>query len=545
MTLKLLSLLLATVLLIQDDDLEEIRAELVPPLSLAPPTAAAPPVAEQIKLELTRPNDDPIGRPLPIAAHWNTGSPSSPRTGWDPNFVLDYLDAGEYVIPTFNLQRPTVPAEPWDYYESGLQRARAAGLPIAIRFTQWDRLFTDDPAYFNLPPDENPNVIDASDGKTIIPMSDPGGPVERWREAGADWGSLPILAQMQAAYPDPPLVIWLNNFEQPRLWGSDAETSWRFVQEHGLETTADEKRAIVGNGWIERDGALWFALQDELTEAWQSASIPVCYNAYGRRGYGSWSGWDRASLHVPDRFAPWPLVVNGSASYYVFGDPKVHPETDYEANGPQMSGMNWLFMLDEARRDTPDYFWEVSIYDGGLERQTWYREEMGQVYDAARYRGYVRFALWLARPRILREFRLSAHDREPYLEYWKVVLDAVREIHRNGVLRRFWRKGEPVVNRADPHHFQFNLYPGYTDDDVDRNFLLEASVNPPRPWNNDTVIEVWSLALRLGEAPNREWLLFAYAPLRDQADVKITVPGFGELTIDVPRGDGVFRVLRE
>ncbi len=337
----------------------------------------------------------------------------------------------------------------------------------------------------------------------------------------------------------------MNNFEQPRLRWSAAETSWRFVQEHGLDKTDDEKRAIVGRDWIERDGALWSALRDELTPAWQSASIPVCYSAFGVRGYGSWSGWDRKSLHVPGRFAPWPLVVNGSPSYYVFGNHNAHPQTDYEADGPQMAGMNWQFMLAEAYRDKPDYFWEVSLYDGGLERHTWYRDEMGQVFDAARYRGYVRFALWLARPRILREFRLSAHDREPYLEYWEVMLDAVSEIHRHHTLRRFWRKGELVVNRANPHHYQSNLYPGYTDDDVDRNFLLEASVNPPRPWNNNTVIEVWSLALRLGEAPNREWLLFAYAPLRDQTDVTITVPDYGDVTIDVPRGNGVFRVLRE
>lgn len=222
-----------------------------------------------------------------------------------------------------------------------------------------------------------------------------------------------------------------------------------------------------------------------------------------------------------------------------------HPQTDYEADGPQMSGMNWMFMLDEALRDNPEYFWEVSLYDGGLERQNWYRQQMGQVYDTARYRGYTRFGLWLARPRILREFRLSAHDREPYLAYWDVVLDCIREVHADRDLRRFWRGGELVANRAHPHHFQSNLYPGYTDEDVDRNYLLEATANPSRPWNNDSVIEVWSLALTLGTAPEREWLLFAYAPLRSHKEVTITVPGYGDVVLDVPRGDGVFRLLRE
>ncbi len=376
-------------------------------------------------------------------------------------------------------------------------------------------------------------------------MSDPEGPIDRWREVGAEWGRLQVVAKIQAAYPNPPLVIWLNNFEQPRLISSEAENSWRFVQNHGLETTDDQKRAIVGNGWIERDGALWESLNSQLSLPWQAVSIPVCYSAFGRRGYGSWSGWDRASLHVPGRFAPWPLAVNASPSYYVFGNPKLHTETDYQANGPQMAGMNWQFMLDEALRDRPDYFWEISLYDGGTERQTWYRKQQGQIYDPSRYRGYVRFALWLARPRILREFRLSAHDRELYLEYWDETLDAVREVHRNEDLRRFWRKGSLVTNRAHPHHFSINLYPGYTDDDVDRNFLLEVSTNPQRPWNNKTEIEVWALVLVLGEAPKREWLLFAYAPLRSQQDVTITIPDCGTVTIDIPRGNGDFWLVRE
>lgn len=515
------------------------------PLPIWVDVFSPPTVAEQITRELTRPNDGPLGRPLPVAAHWNAGRPSSPHTGWDPDFVLDFLDAGEYVIPAFELRMPALPSEPWEYYQSGLRRARELGIPIAIRFTQWDRPFTDDPDYSSLPPDLSPNVIDAGDGQTVLPMSDPGGPVERWAEVGAEWGSQPILARMQAEYPDPPLVIWLNNFEQPRLRWTDAESSWRFVQKHGLGRSDDEKREIIGDGWIVRDGALWAALEAELSEPWRAASIPVCYGAFGRSGYGAWTGWDRGSLHVPDRFAPWPLVVNGSPSFYVFANHDNHPQTDYEADGPQMSGMNWVFMLDEAYRDNPGYFWEVSLYDGGLERHAWYRDEMGQVYDAARYRGYARFALWLARPRILREFRLSAHDREPYLEYWDVVLECVREVHTDKDLRRFWRRGDLVANRAYPHHFRANLYPGYTDAEVDRNYLLEASVNPLRPWNNDTVIEVWSLALVLGEEPDREWLLFAYAPLRSHAGVTITVPGFGDVTLDVPRGDGVFRVLRE
>jgi hypothetical protein len=508
-------------------------------------SAREPTIPERITIELTRPNDDPTGRPLPIAGHWNSGRASSSHSGWDPDFVLDHLDAGEYVVPTFNIMMPLQTQEPWSYYESGLNRARAHGIPIAIRFTQWDRLFTDDPKYLNLPAVDNPNVIDAADGTTIVPKSDPDSPVVRWQEVGAEWGSLPVVADMQAAYPDPPLVIWLNNFEQPRLLWGEAETSWRFVQNHGTGLTDDQKREVIGNGWIARDGALWAALHAQLGPSWQATSIPVCYSAFGRRLYGVWSGWDRKSLHIPGRFAPWPLAVSGSPSFYVFADPVVHQATDYELDGPQLAAMNWSFMLDEALRDRPDYFWEVSLYDGGTERHDWYRDVMGQIYDPARYKGYARFALWVAHPRILREFRLARHDRTPYIDYYEVLLEAVKEIHTDADLTRFWRKGQLVRNGAFPHPYQSNLYPGYTDAEVDRNFFLEASVNPPRPWNNNTVLAVFSLAHVLGEAPNREWLLFAYAPLQDYTGVTITIPGHGDVVVDVPRGTGGFWLFSE
>jgi hypothetical protein len=153
--------------------------------------------------------------------------------------------------------------------------------------------------------------------------------------------------------------------------------------------------------------------------------------------------------------------------------------------------------------------------------------------------------LWLTRPRILREFRLTSHDRALYLEYWEAVMESVREVHEDTSLTRFWRNGRLVVNPAYPHQFNKNLYPGYTDADVDRNFLLDASANPPRPWVNTDTIEVWSLALVLGEAPNREWLLFTYAPLQAHAGVVVTVPGYGDTTVDVPRGNGVFVQLAE
>ena len=376
-------------------------------------------------------------------------------------------------------------------------------------------------------------------------MSDPDGPVARWTEVGTEWGALPVLADMQGAYPDPPLVIWLNNFEQPRPRWTAADTSWRYLQNHGAGTSDEDKRRFFGDGWVQRDGALWAALAGELTTPWQEASIPVCYTAFGRSKYGLWSGWGNSSLHIPGRFAPWPLAVNGSPSYYVFADAATHNETDYTVNSPQVAGMNWNFQLDEALTYNPDQFWEVSVYDGGTQRWAWYRFDQGQVWDTARYRGYVRFALWQSRPRILREFRLAGQDRAPYVPYWEELLEAVQEVHADPDLTRFWRHGELVPNNAFPHPYQTALVAAYTDADVTRNYLLEADANPVRPWTNSTELAVFALAYVLGEAPDREWLLFAYAPLAHQDNTTITLPGYGDVTVDVPRGAGDFWVFGE
>ena len=44
---------------------------------------------------------------------------------------------------------------------------------------------------------------------------------------------------------------------------------------------------------------------------------------------------------------------------------------------------------------------------------------------------------------------------------------------------------------------------------------------------------VFALALVTGEAPEREWLLYAHAPVASRTDVTIVIPGLGEVLVDV------------
>ena len=79
---------------------------------------------------------------------------------------------------------------------------------------------------------------------------------------------------------------------------------------------------------------------------------------------------------------------------------------------------------------------------------------------------------------------------------------------------------------------------------MDRWFLLDTDLTPPRPWKLETPIPVFALALERGQAPARQWLLYAHAPTGERKGVKITVPGFKDLTVDVPVA-GAFYVVDE
>jgi hypothetical protein len=63
-----------------------------------------------------------------------------------------------------------------------------------------------------------------------------------------------------------------------------------------------------------------------------------------------------------------------------------------------------------------------------------------------------------------------------------------------------------------------------------------------RPPSRQTEIPVFALALVLGTAPEREWLVYAHAPRQARPGVTITLPGFGAITADVPQSGSFYHV---
>ena len=99
-----------------------------------------------------------------------------------------------------------------------------------------------------------------------------------------------------------------------------------------------------------------------------------------------------------------------------------------------------------------------------------------------------------------------------------------------------------VPNRAHRHPYQEDVPEKYRD--LDRWFLLDANLDKDRPWNLDTDIPVFSLALVRGEKPKRRWLLYGHSALEDRENVTIALPEFGNIEVDVPRA-GAFYVIDE
>ena len=457
-------------------------------------------VAKEIRAEVILPNDSPKGHPLPLAASWNTGTRSD---GYDPDFQMDMIEQGHHLLPWFQLDLVQNSASPnlINYYQKSLRRCSELGLPISFVSTQWESVLTNDKAYFGLPPDQNPNVVKA-DG-SVAPMVSPFGAIEPWSQVGEQWTTTEVLKQLQAWYPSPPKVIFISNNEHTKLRWQDANTDQRYLAHYGANTTDEEKRQAVGQGWIER----YRALQDGMLD-----------------GLGN-SNWKRNAIFVGFVALDWPLAWDGvSHSSYFTGN----PSKDFTASSsPQIFAVQRVFRVDEAYRLNPKLWFELSVWDGS-------QLHRGRSYTTELYAGIVKFDMWLLRPRVIREFRFWNETRAETEAYFLEIVKAVDNIHNNPVLNEFWRKGRLVFKQLHPNPSQNNTLSNLKD----RWFLLDTSLDPKKPWGSDTKIPVFSLCLVKGTAPQREWLVYVHSPLSKLDKVKLTVPNYQDIEVDtIPSGN--------
>jgi hypothetical protein len=194
-------------------------------------------------------------------------------------------------------------------------------------------------------------------------------------------------------------------------------------------------------------------------------------------------------------------------------------------------------MQEEARRLNPDFLFELSIWDGNIgngQGKPTYYQSLGQTWDTVRYAGYVQFGMWLLRPSVVREYRGTLFPTAEGIPYLMSIVGAVDRI----TLSNFWRNGTLVPNTFYPHPYQIQIPDRYVP--VNRNYMLTVNVNPLPPWQLNTKIQVFAIALSLGVTPNRRWLVYAHSPLGDIKNVSISLPQYNNtISMDVSRGGSV------
>jgi len=532
------------------------RGALVAAVPPAKPSEAAENVAAEIRRESTLPPNGPAGRPLPLASHWNMGSQGR---GWTPQYQIELLDHGHHILPWLGWPQGDPDAKEQSakrfhvYYDALLAYCRGLGLPISFRATQWEAMLVKR-AYRELPREKCPAVITPED--KAIPKVSPFGAIDPWRDPAREYVNTPAMKKLQQMYPNPPLVLFVSNNEAPDLRWHQVELSKRYLDKYGTGRSDEFKREAVARGWMERYPVMFRAMRAALVnDTWKKNVRFVGYGAFGPSHLGRWSGWKEYSLITEKWTSPdWYIWDGGSPSYYTHN---WNDSRDHWVWSPQVESMNWIFQLEEAWSVNPSFWWEISVWDGNSSDWTpdakctpemikkskacQYMQD-GQTWTPERYLGWVQFGMWLLRPRAMREFRASTTPLEPWRPFFERLLFAVDRIYADATLKEFWRYGTLVPNRAHRHPYQTDIPEKYRD--LDRWFLLDTNLDSQRPWTQHTNIPVFSLALVRGDEGTRRWLVYAHSPLEDRQGVTITVPGFGKITVDVPRA-GAFCLLSE
>jgi len=450
--------------------------------------------------------------PLPLAASWQN---SSGPLSFGQSFAVEQIRRGRYLLPWFWLPEPGPGDDDYAHgtarldYVPALAYVAREQLPLSIVGPQWENLLTERFAAYAA---KDPNGH-------ALPLS-PFGPLEPWEEVGRIWARSPVLRELERLYPNPPWVEFLSNNEQPKLTLSDL----------GIESGSDTpqnvaRRRQVGDAWIERYRALIRGFRDGLeAPAWRAHAIFVGYDALSSPAVGRWGGWRAYSLGVPGRIEPWPYAWDGASVSYYLHD--WAPDADDIVWSPEVEAMNYLPAIAEVRRAKPDFWLEISTWDGQQpgqpsDKREFYRRRHEQ-WTAERYGGLVQFGMWLLRPRVVREFRNPDEDRLRFGPYFDAILDAVGRVHDEPLLADFWQHGELVPNPVAGHPYDQNLTADYAT--AARWFLLDASANSPRPWELSTPLAVYSIALARGAPSKREWLVYTFSPNESPTRVAVRIP---------------------
>jgi len=485
------------------DDIDDILSELEHEPSAGAGTFDLTAMSSAITMEVLKAFSDSAERSLPLVAHWNVGIPEYVEA-MDPMYMISRIELGEHVLVSWKLDPYYNDSISSSYYEESIKKAAELNLPLVFVLPAPESALTKDSYYFALENATNPNVVTTA-GDVLEKLS-PFGADELWNEVGEQWSSTSLMAQLQEWYPNPPLVLFVSEDEAAKL-------SWSELSQESRYTASGDdnfKRTLVGAEWIEKYRQMHDGFKKGFVNTtWKENVKFMTYNKFSENlGESNWLEDATLTNHYMNI---WPLTADGATVDFDLSGSK----TDNSADAPHVLVNNLPFMLNEAKLVNPNFAYQISL------------DAVSKVTEPAKYRGLTQFALWFLRPSIIRQASQES-DREALTPLFQEVADSVELIHYNPQLARFWREGS-LVNSGKSDLNQ-NIPKQYLNDP--RWFLLETDANPQRPWADNISIPVWAFALVKGEAPNREWLVYAQSPEGDISDVTVSIPGYKDILVD-------------
>ncbi len=540
--------------------------------------------AEQIAAWAELPADGPQGRPLPLTASWVPGGM------FDMKSLVQMIKDGHHVLPTISdpkfgaiyhylLQNKEGPPTADSHHLGWLAKLEPEfkylaehKLPFAMMGNNWaagipglEKQYQRDANKHNrreFTPEESVRLMVEKDGEIVSGswrLASPFAPDDAWARFARWWGGNRAIQWVQEVYPDPPMVVWLNNNEGGEIGLKHLNRSVRFQRKYGdQDLSKDQKQQILHAAYDQKYEVLFDTVRQTLTEpAWKTNSRFVAYNAWPRSVKGRTDERNHRS--------EWKRYDGAMPEFYLNDWQIYRGKTDYNYWSPQTEGLRIESSQDVIFSLAPDYYFASIAWDGGqpAKRRSainclatgMYGSGAVQRWDFARYEGMIQFGLWAMRPRVMREFRWPVSDHDAYDKgAFMAVVDAVDRVWGNETLAEFWRFGELVKSEKfrPPHKRVAEELRFYSRVDS----LLPVDVNPPRKnwpriWRlkagkSDPVkLRVLALALKRGEKPNRRWLIYAHAPLGAVESPKVTLPDYGQVTLDHAARSGSFFLFNE
>ena len=517
----------------------------------------------------SQPANGPEGRPLPLTGSWNIGRyyhqpwEKDQEISWDPTYFTRLIERGHHVLPTFPDPMTRQDKPEGDFGILGVRFVPAIkycakhNLPFAFRDWNWADSVAKherhkDGGFSN---EETARFI--VNGKQKGRRASPIGNIERWREFGRRWGGNGYARAMAEIYPNPPLVVYLNNNEAGIVRVGDLnENATRFIEKYGKGLSQQRKREILHEGYRERYEAMFEAAREAAPDGWADAMTYVAYNAFP---WPKLRGVTPLQVENTDdltgRFAEWSYFDGAMPEFYMNDWQVGRGKTDFSSWSPQAECTSYVPLANEVFRKRPNYYFASIGWEGGIPGRrgtpanAYATGSFGggavKKWDFDRYMGMIQFGLWAMRPRVMREFRGGATRDAYYQKTWELYLKAVDRVWQEKSLQPFWKHGRLVENP------EIGWRPGTPDYmRFQRWYMLHCDANPPESewpkiYQRKTVkLRVMALALVLGEAPKRRWMLYAHAPLGSVAGANITIPGFRKVSVDVSRS-GSFYIIDE